>query len=147
MTYIRKYPTHDEVLAIELAARRAQAAELERLSIVAVRKAGAFAIGAVKVAGRALTRSAQDTASRAPAARATDIAEFSASLPEDLRRRYASELAAAERVEPLINFGLAAWNFGVGTIARGIQAAARGLHAAARSLEGVACRMAPAQCP
>jgi hypothetical protein len=143
------YPTYDEVLAIERAARGARAAEIGRWAALAVSKLKALTNHFTAVLSRALGQPTAPAAHREPVqagkrtVSASTIDGIAAALPPDIRARYASELTAAARVEPWINFGLAAWDFTVRVLAHAFQGAARGLRGAAWSLDLVARRLRP----
>jgi len=146
----RYYATHSEVLALEQAARRAQAVELWRLLTLAGRELKLLAVrgatGRSETPGEpsAPVHRRQLNEPRKHDMRRSIIEELADSLPVEMRARYAGDIAAAARVEPLIDFGLAAWDFTVRVLAHAFEGAARGLRAAARSLDFVARRLAPA---
>jgi hypothetical protein len=149
MRQLRFYLTPDEILAIEGAARQAQAAEMLRLATLAASTlkalthqfAAAFARALDPLPAPVARSSSGDVGARATLA--SIMEELGASLPAELRARYAEELSAAARVAPLIDFGLAAWNFSVRALARVFQGAAWGLRAGARSLDVTARRLTP----
>lgn len=149
MKQLHYYPTHDEILAIERAARRARAAEMVRLATLAASKLKALTRQLAAALSRALDRppalAARSGSSDvgACATLASIIEELGASLPADFRVRYAGELAAAARVAPAIDLGLAAWDFTVRALARVFQGAASGLRAGARSFDMAARRLTP----
>jgi hypothetical protein len=151
MKQILYYPTYGEILTIERAARRAQAVEMVRLAALAASKLKALSRRLGTVLSRTLALPPVPTARGGPgrvgvrAKRASIIEELGASLPAELRVRYAGELAAAARVEPLIDLGLGAWDFTVRALARVFEGVARGLHAGARSLDVAARRLTPTQ--
>lgn len=145
----RHYATQSEILAIEQAARRAQAAELRRLLALGARKLNESVMRSAKTLSDVF---AQPRAAASPrgfqgdrrgAALASVIEELALSLPPEVRERYADDLAAAARIEPLITGGLAAWNITMRALAHGFWGAARGLRAAACSLDFAARRLKP----
>ena len=149
MRQLRFYPTPDEILAIEGAARQAQAAEMLRLATLAASKLKALTRDFTAALARPLDQipapaarsSSDDIGARATLASIID--ELGASLPAEFRARYAEELAAAARVAPLIDFGFAAWDFSVRALARVFQGAAWGLRAGALSLDVTARVLRP----
>lgn len=149
MRQLRFYPTPDEILAIEGAARQAQAAEMLRLATLAASKLKALTHQFTAALARALNQlpapaprsSSGDVGARATLA--SIIEELGASLPAEFRARYAEELAATARVAPLIDFGFATWDFSVRALARVFQVAARGLRAGAQSLDVTAQHLTP----
>lgn len=147
MRQLRDYPTYDEILAIEHAARRAQAAEVGRLAILAASELKARTLQIAAVLWRAFeqatapaTRSAYG-GSDVPATFASIIEELGASLPGEVRARYAEDLATATRVAEAIDFGVAAWDFTAGVLAQVFQGMARSLRAGAWFLDTAARRL------
>lgn len=149
MKQLLYYPTFDEIIAIERAARRAQAAEMVRLATIAASKLKALTRSFAAALSRSLDRPPAPvtrSGSRDVGARATlssIMEELGASLPAELRVRFGEELATAARVAPVIDFGLAAWDFSGRALARVFQGAARGLRAGAWSLDVAARRLTP----
>lgn len=149
MKQSRHYPTQSEILAIEQAARRAQAAELRRLLALGARKFNESVMRSAKALSdlfaqpraAAGSRGAEDD--RRSAVPGTIIEELARSLPPEVRERYADDLAAAARIEPLITGALAVWNIMMRALAHGFQGVARSLRAAACSLDFAARRLTP----
>jgi hypothetical protein len=145
----RYYPTHFEILAIERAARRAQAEELRRLLMLAARRLrvlavrGATALSQTLVQSPALVSPRGSDERQKRAVRKLIIEGLALSLPAHVRERYAADLAAAARIEPLIDAGLAAWDLTVRVLAQVFHGMARGLRAVARSLDLAAGRLTP----
>jgi hypothetical protein len=149
MKHILYYPTYGEILTIERAARRAQAVEMIRLAALAASKLKALSRQFAVALSRAFDQpAAPATRSRhgnsgAPATLVSIMEELGASLPDELRTRYAEELATAARVAPAIDFGLAAWDFTVRVLAGAFQGIAQSLRAGAWCLDAVARRLMP----
>ena len=66
-----------------------------------------------------------------------------ASLPPNVRRRYAASFEAAERLEALLDLGIEAWGSVKHALAKICQAAARAMRGTARILDGAAHRLLP----
>jgi hypothetical protein len=64
--------------------------------------------------------------------------DAAASLPPAIRNRYAADLAAAERFEHLLEFGIETWRFARRVLAKCCQVAAYALRAAARLFDSAA---------
>lgn len=67
--------------------------------------------------------------------------DAAASLPPEVRRRYAPDFEAAERLDKLLDLGIAAWGIARRVVARSCEAAAQGLRTAARLLDAAARRL------
>ncbi|KPK55121.1 MAG: hypothetical protein AMJ63_00710 [Myxococcales bacterium SG8_38_1] len=149
MMKLRAYPTYDEILAIEHAARGARAMELARLAVHAASKLKALTRQVAAAILPALDQTpAPATVSSynhtvAPGTLASVMEELGASLPSELRTRYAEELATAARVAPAIDFGCAALDFAVCVVAGVFQGVAQGLRAGAWCLDAAARRLMP----
>jgi hypothetical protein len=65
-----------------------------------------------------------------------------ASLPPQVRRRYAAEFAAAERFEAVLDFVIEAGSFARRALGRGCESVAAGLRKTARILDVVARHLA-----
>lgn len=66
-----------------------------------------------------------------------------ASLPPEIRDRYAAHFEAAERYEHLLDFGIEAWPVARRALAKGCHGAAHALRMAARSLDSAARHLKP----
>ena len=146
MMEVRDFPTYGEMFAIEHAARRAQAAELSRLIGLGFRKLVALARKTAGALSNMLDLSATGGGSGNTEASTTltSIMEgLYESLPEDVRKRYAEELATAVRVAPVLDMGFAAWEFGARVIAQLFRGIARTLRASARGFDIAARRLMP----
>jgi hypothetical protein len=149
MMKVRDFPTHEEIRALELAARRAQSDEIYRLAALAVSRLKALAGQLAATLSGTLDQPpavATGRGSGHSGARATLLSimeELAASLPDDLRSRYAEELMTAARVAPLIDFGFAMWDFTVRTLAGIIHGIAHGLRVGAWCLDVAARRLMP----
>ncbi|HMG61104.1 MAG TPA: hypothetical protein VK583_15350 [Burkholderiales bacterium] len=146
--YLR-FPTPAEMRAIERAARRAQAKAIARLLAAAGRQlkemiAGGAAVPASKVRR---TDAAPRDRPQFPTKRKTMTTLFwkdaLASLPPNVRRRYAASFEAAERLEALFDLGIEAWGSVKHALAKICQAAARAMRGTARILDGAAHRLLP----
>jgi len=145
MMEVRDFPTYGEMFAIEHAARRAQAAELSRLIGLGFRKLIALARKTANVLSNALELPATGGGSGSPGASTTltsIMEELYESLPDDVRLRYAEELATAVRVAPVLDLGFAAWEFTARFLARFFRGIAQTLRASARGLDIAARRLA-----
>jgi hypothetical protein len=67
-----------------------------------------------------------------------------ASLPPEVRHRYAADLEAAERFEELLDLGIEAWGTARRALAKACLAAAQALRKTARFLDAAAQRLFPA---
>ena len=144
MMEVRDFPTYGEMFAIEHAARRAQAAEVSRLLALAFRKLIALA----RKAGGALSNAFDLPATgggpgkpRASTTLTSIMEELYESLPDDVRLRYAEELATAVRIAPVLDLGFAAWEFVARVLAQLFRGAAQTLRASARGLDMAAVRL------
>jgi len=138
--YLR-FPSPAEMLALERAARRAQAKAIARLFAAAGRQLKEMIMKVPR------TDPAPREGSRFPTKRKTMTTSFwkdaLASLPPSVQRRYAASFEAAERYEALLDLGVEAWDSAKHALARICQAAARAMRATARILEGAAHRLLP----
>ena len=71
--------------------------------------------------------------------------QAAASLPPEVRRRYAADFEAAERFEYLVDIGIEAWGFARRALAKTCQVAAYALLTAARILHTAARRLTVAR--
>jgi hypothetical protein len=133
-----RYPTPEEMLALERAARRARAEAIASLFAAAGRHL------------KELIRRGADaprTSSQLPTERKTMTTLFwrnaLASLPPGAQRRYASTFEAAERFEILLDLSIEAWGFAKDALARICQVAAQAMRGTARILERAAHRLLP----
>jgi len=146
--YLR-YPSPGEVLAIERAARRAQAEAIARLLAAAARHLKEMIVGGatVPVGEVRRTGAAPHDKSQFPAKRKTMTTSFwkdaLASLPPAVQRRYAASFEAAERYEALLDLGVEAWDSGRRALGKICQATARAMRGTARILEDAAHRLLP----
>ena len=133
-----RYPTPEEMLALDRAARRARAQAIGDLFVAAGRLL------------KELIRRGADaprTRSQLPTQRKTMTTLFwrnaLASLPSGVQRRYASTFEAAERFEILLDLSIEAWGFAKDALARICQVAAQAMRGTARILERAAHRLLP----
>jgi hypothetical protein len=151
MMQLRDFPTHEEIRAFELAARRAQSEELYRLAALAASELKALAGKFLTALSGALDKPAAVAAggglrdSDARPALLSILEDLAASLPDELRTHYADELLTAARVAPAIDLGFAMWDFTVRTAAGIIRGTAQGLRAGAWCLDVAARRLMPLQ--
>jgi len=146
---VRDFPTYEEIQAFERAARRAQAEEMYRLVALAAGKLKALAgkfLAALsgapdKPAAVATGGGLRDSDARP--ALLSILEDLAASLPAELRTRYAEELLTAARVAPVIDLGFAMWDVTVRTVAGTIRGIAQGLRAGAWCLDVAARRLMP----
>lgn len=146
MMEVRDFPTYGEMFAIEHAARRAQAAEVSRLLALALRKLIALARKAAGALLNAFDRPATGGGSgntEAPTTLTSIMEELYESLPDDVRLRYAEELATAVRVAPVLDLGFAAWEFAARVLAQLFRSVAQALRTSARGLDMAARRLMP----
>ncbi len=149
MKECRRFPTLQELHAIEQAARRARAEELRRLFAVGARKLRALiARGVMAFASKvraARTHRCATVRNVGSTTRQTMSTSFwkeaAASLPPEVRRRYTANFEAAERFEYLVDVGIEAWGFARRTLAKSCQVAAHTLRTAARILDTAARRL------
>jgi len=138
--YLR-FPTPEEMLALERAARRARAEAIGRLFAAAARPLKEMIMKVPR------TDPAPREGSRFPTKRKTMTTSFwkdaLASLPPSVQRRYAASFEAAEHFEALLDLGVEAWGFAKHALAKICQAAARTMRGTARILEGAAHRLLP----
>src|SRR6266700_5745135 len=103
----RRFPTPEEMRALERAARRARAEVIGRLFAVAGRQLKEMIMKIPR------TDPAPREGSRFPTKRKTMTTSFwkdaLASLPPGVQRRYAANFEAAERMEALLDLGIEAW--------------------------------------
>src|SRR5207248_6070158 len=106
--YLR-FPTPEEMLALERAARRARAEAIGRLFAAAARPLKEMIMKVPR------TDPAPREGSRFPTKRKTMTTSFwkdaLASLPPSVQRRYAASFEAAEHFEALLDLGVEAWGF------------------------------------
>jgi hypothetical protein len=133
-----RYPTPEEMLALDRAARRARAEAIASLFTAAGRQL------------KELIRRGADaprTSSQLPTERKTMTTLFwrnaLASLAPSEQRRYASTFEAAERFEILLDLSIEAWGFAKDALARICQVAAQAMRGTARILERAAHRLLP----
>jgi len=125
-----RYPTPEEMLALDRAARRARAQAIADL----------FA-GAGRLLKELIRRDADAPRTRAqlPTERNTMTTLFwrnaLASLPPSVQRRYASTFEAAERFEAMLDLGIEVWRFAKDAIAKTYEVAAHAMRGTARTLE------------
>lgn len=147
MMQLRDFPTHGEIRAFELAARRAQSEEIYRLATLAASRlkvlAGKFAATLSRAPDQPPATRRGPGHSSAPGTLLSIMEELAASLPDDLRTRYSEELMTAARVAPLIDLGFAMGEFTVRTLAGVFRGIAQGLRAGARCLDVAARRLVP----
>jgi hypothetical protein len=125
-----RFPTPEEMLALDRAARRARADAI----------ASVFA-----AAGRQLKElirrgaTAPRTSSQLPTERNTMTTLFwrnaLASLPPSVQRRYATTFEAAERFEAMLDLGIEVWGFAKDAIAKTYEVAAHAMRGTARTLD------------
>jgi len=130
-----RYPTPEEMLALDRAARRARAQAIGDLFAAAGRLL------------KELIRRGADaprTSSQLPTERKTMTTLFwrnaLASLPPGVQRRYASTFEAAERFEAMLDLGIEVWGFARDAIAKTYEAAAHAMRGTARTLDRAAHR-------
>jgi len=154
MTLVRtpgeyRFPTPEEMLALERAARRARAEAIARLFVAARRKVKEMIARGVTVPSREAGRTdaAAHHRSESPTMRKTMKKSFwkdaLASLPPSVQVRYAESFEAAERFEALLDLGAVAWDSTRHALAKSCQASARAMRGTARFLEGAAHRLLP----
>jgi len=138
--YLR-FPTPEEMLALERAARRARAEAIGRLFAAAARPLKEMIMKVPR------TDPAPREGSRFPTKRKTMTTSFwkdaLASLPPSVQRRYAASFEAAEHFEALLDLGVEAWGFAKHALGKICQAAARAMRGTARILEDAAHRLLP----
>ena len=150
--YLR-FPTPEEMQALESAARRARAKAIGRLFTVAGRQVmklmKEMIVGDATVYSGEVSRTgaAPRDRSQFPTKRKTMTKSFwkdaLAALPLSVQRRYAASFEAAENFETLLDLGIEAWDSGKHATARTCQAAARAMRGMARFLEAAAHRLLP----
>ena len=149
-----RFPTPEEMLAIERAAKRARAQAVARLWAAAWRQLKEPIVrGAAALAGdvRRADAAPRDP-SQFPTRRKTMTTSFwkdaLASLPPHVQRRYAANFEAAERFEALLDLGIAVWGSARDaleySLAEICRAAAHAMRETARILDGAAHRLLPA---
>jgi hypothetical protein len=70
--------------------------------------------------------------------------DAAASLPPEVRQRYAADLEAAERFEELFDLAIEGWGSARRALAKSCLASAQGLRKAARFLDAAAQHLPPA---
>ena len=147
MKQILCYPTYGEILAIERAARHAQAVEMVRLAALAASKLKAITHRCATALSRSLNPASGtgdgNRHAEAPVTLASILEELAASLPEEMRKRHSQELLTAARVAPVIDLGIAAWEFLARIVAGMIHGTAQSLRAGAWCLDAAARRLLP----
>jgi len=146
MLQLRDFPTYHEILAIEHAARRAQAAEVSRLIALAFGKLVALTrkmAGALSSAFDLPVTGGSSGSSGSSTTLTSIMEELGASLPDEVRTRYAEELATAIRVAPVLDMGFATWESAVHVLAQTFRGIAQALRATARGLDVAARRLMP----
>ena len=133
-----RFPTPQEMRAIDEAARRARARAIGR---------------ALAAAGRQLKElirrgaDAPRTSSQLPTERKTMTTLFwrnaLASLPPSVQRRYATSFEAAERFEAVLDLGIEVWCFARDALAKTSRVAAHAMRGTARNLDHAAHRTLP----
>jgi hypothetical protein len=135
-----RYPTPEEMLALDRAARRARAEAIASLFTAAGRQL------------KELIRRGADaprTSSQLPTEgeRKTMTTLFwrnaLASLPPSVQRRYATAFEAAERFEAVLDLGIEVWRFAKGAFAKTSRVAAQAMRGTARTLDPAAHRTLP----
>ena len=128
-----RYPTPEEMLALDRAARRARAEAIASLFAAAGRLL------------KELIRRAADaprTSSQLPTERKTMTTLFwrnaLASLPPSVQRRYATAFEAAERFEAVLDMGIEVWCFARDALAKTSRVAGRAMRGTARTLDHAA---------
>ncbi len=146
MLQLRDFPTYDEILAIEHAARRAQAVEVSRLVALAFGKLVALTrkmAGALSSAFDLPVTGGSPGGSGSSTTLTSIMKELGASLPDEVRIRYSEELATAIRVAPVLDIAFAAWESVVRVLAQAFRGIAQALRATARGLDVAARRLMP----
>jgi len=128
-----RYPTPEEMLALDRAARRARAQAIGDLFAAAGRQL------------KELIRRGADaprTSSRLPTERNTMTTLFwknaLASLPPSVQRRYATSFEAAERFEALLDMAIEVWCSAKHALAKTSRVAERAMRGTARTLDHAA---------
>src|SRR5256885_13422193 len=136
--YLR-FPTPEEMLALERAARRARAEAIGRLFAAAARPLKEMIMKVPR------TDPAPREGSRFPTKRKTMTTSFwkdaLASLPPSVHRGYAADFEAAERFEWLPDLGVEAGGFARHPLAKICQAGAHPMRGRAGVLDGAAHRL------
>lgn len=147
---MNRFPTPEELLAIERAARRARAQAIARLLAAAWRQLKELIVrGAAALAGEVRRANAAPRYhSQFPTRRKTMTTSFwkdaLASLPPEVQRRYAANFEAAERFEALLDLGIEASGSARHALAKICKATAHAMRETARILEDAAHRLLPA---
>ncbi len=125
-----RYPTPEEMLALDRAARRARAEAIASLFAAAGRQL------------KELIRRGADaprSRSQLPTERKTMTTLFwrnaLASLPPSVQHRYATAFEGAERFEAMLDLGIEVWGFAKDAIAKTCEVAARAMRGTARTLD------------
>jgi hypothetical protein len=125
-----RYPTPEEMLALDQAARRARAEAIASVFAAAGRQ-----LKELIRAGAAAPRAR----AQIPTERKTMSTLFwrnaLASLPPSVQRRYASTFEAAERFEAMLDLGIEVWCFAKDAFAKTCEAAAHAMRGTARTLD------------
>ena len=125
-----RYPTPEEMLALDRAARRARAQAIGDLFAAAGRLLKELIRGGAD---------APRTRAQLPTQRKTMTTLFwrnaLASLPPSVQRRYASTFEAAERFEAMLDLGIEVSRFAKDAIAKTYEVAAHAMRRTARTLD------------
>jgi hypothetical protein len=136
-----RFPTPEEMLAIERAARLARAQAIAGLLAAAGRQL------MIRRADALPRDSSQFPTERKTMTTSTTTPSFwkdaLASLPLSVQRRYAASFEAAERFENLLDTGIAAWGSARRALARICQTTAHAMRGTARILDSAARRLFP----
>jgi hypothetical protein len=142
-----RFPTPEELLAIERAARLARARGIARPMVAAGRQ-----LKELMRRADAAPRTESQFSTQFPTERKTMTAsslttsfwkDALASLPPIAQRRYATAFEAAERFETLLDTGIAAWGSARRALARTFQTTAHAMRRTARILDSAARRLFP----
>ena len=135
-----RFPTPEEMQALERAARRARARQIGHLFASAAR------LLKERVRG---THAAPSASPRFPIRTERNAMTPSfwkdalASLPPSVQRRYATAFEAAERFEAVLDLGIEAWGAAKDALATLSRAAGQAMLGAARILDGASRRRLP----
>jgi hypothetical protein len=136
-----RFPTPEEMLALDQAARRARAQAIGSVFAAAGRQLKELIR---RAADATRTRSQFPTKRKTMTATSTTASFWKdalASLPPGAQRRYASTFEAAERFEILLDLSIEAWGFARDALAKICHAAAHALRGTARILDRAAHRL------
>jgi hypothetical protein len=138
-----RYPTPEEMLALDRAARRARAEAIASLFTAAGRHLKELIR---RSAAAPRTRSQFPTKRKTMTTTSMTTSFWKdalASLPPGAQRRYASTFEAAERFEILLDLSIEAWGFARDALAKICQAAAHAMRGTAQILDRAAHRLLP----